>query len=249
MSIDNLIPLLAVFALASYFQTVTGFGLGMIVIGVTSGFALAPLPVVAAVVSLVTLVNSGVALRGRLHLIDWRAARAVLAGVLPSIALGVLLLDYLSASAANTLKFLLGAAITYSGVVFALRPAQLAERSPDRSFFVTGLFSGLFGGLFGMAGPPAIFHFYRQPMDLAAVRCMLLLVFTFTSVGRVIFVGFRGGLTADVWLLTGFAVLFVALATLAGRRYPPPLGPMTMRRIAYSVLILLGLGLMATAVA
>ncbi len=249
MSIDNLIPLLAVFVFASYFQTVTGFGLAMIVMGVTSGFALAPVAVVAAVVSLVTLVNSGIALRGRLHLIDWRAAGFVLAGIVPSVVVGVLLLDYMSTSAASALKFLLGVAITYSGVVFALRPTQLPERSPDRSFFATGLFSGLLSGLFGMAGPPAIFHFYRQPMDLAAVRCMLILVFTCTSVSRAIVVATQGGLTAEVWLLTAFAVVAVALATVAGRRHPPPFQPTTMRRIAFSVLILLGLSLIVSALA
>ena len=37
MSIETAAALLAVIAVGTYFQTVTGFGLGMIVIGVTSG--------------------------------------------------------------------------------------------------------------------------------------------------------------------------------------------------------------------
>ena len=82
-------------------------------------------------VSVVTLVNSAVALPGKLHHIDWPAARAVLAGVVPSIVAGVLLLDYLSSTAASLLQFLLGAVIIYSGVVFALRwrrmPAAVEE--------------------------------------------------------------------------------------------------------------------------
>lgn len=248
MSIDTLIPLLAVIVVATYFQTVTGFGLGMIVMGATNGFDLAPMPLVAAVISLVTLVNSGVALPGRLHLIDWPAARAVLLGVLPSIVAGVMLLDYLSSSGSMVLKFLLGATITYSGVVFALKPTQLAERSSDRSFFLSGLFSGLSGGLFGMAGPPVIFQFYRQPIELPAVRCMLLLVFAFTSSTRTVFVATQGGLTRDVWLLAAFSVLLVALATFAGRRYPPPVAPATMRRVTFSVLIVIGISLMVSAI-
>lgn len=242
-----LLALLAFFAIGTYFQTVTGFGLGMIVMGAASGFDLAPLPVVAAVVSLMALTNSAVALPGKLHLIDWPAARAVLLGVVPAIVVGVLLLDYLSVVAATGLKLLLGAVITYSGVVFALRPTQLPERSPNRSFFASGLLAGLFGGLFGMAGPPVIFHFYRQPMALPAVRSMLLLVFTFTSATRTVFVGAQGGLTAEVWLLTAFAVFLVAGAAFAGRRFPPPVAPSTLRRIAFSVLILIGLSLMASA--
>ncbi|PLX73301.1 MAG: hypothetical protein C0607_13880 [Azoarcus sp.] len=247
MSIEHLTALMFVIAIATYIQTVTGFGLGMIVMGATSGLELAPVPVVAAVVSLITLVNSAVALPGRMHLVDWRAARAVLLGVIPSIVAGVLLLNYLNSAASIILKLLLGAVITYSGVVFALRPTQHAERSPDRGFFVCGLFSGLFGGLFGMAGPPAIFHFYRQPMDLAVVRHMLLLVFAFTSATRTVYLGINGELTREIWILAAIAALLVALATAAGRHYPPPLAQVTMRRIAFGILILIGAGLVVSA--
>ena len=247
MSIETIAALLAVIAVGAYFQTVTGFGLGMIVMGVTSGFDLVPIALVAAIVSVVTLVNSAVALPGKLHHIDWPAARAVLAGVVPSIVVGVLLLDYLSSTAASLLQFLLGAVIIYSGVVFALRPAQLAERSSNRSFFVSGFFSGLFGGLFGMAGPPVIFHFYRQPFELVVVRNMLLLTFAFTAGTRTVFVGTQGLFTPEVWLVIGLTVPLVALATAAGRRYPPPLAPTTMRRIAFGVLVVIGAGLVTTA--
>ena len=244
----HLLPLLAVIAFATYFQTVTGFGLGMIVIGATSGFDLAPVSVVAAVVSLVTLVNSAVALPGRLNLIDWPAARAVLLGVLPASVTGVLLLDYLSSSAAEVLRFMIGAVIAYSGVSLALKPRVQAERSSNRGFFLCGVFAGLSSGLFGMAGPPAIYHLYRQPMEIASIRCMLLLVFAFTASARTLFVATQGGLSAEVWLLTAFAVLLVALASYAGRRFPPPFSATTMRRIAFGTLLAIGLSLMITAV-
>lgn len=242
----SLVALLAAIAFGTYLQTVTGFGLGMVVMGAASGFALAPVPVVAAVVALVTLVNSAVVLHGRLDLVDWRAARAVLIGVVPSIIAGVLLLDYLSSSAAQLLKFLLGLTIATSGIVFALRPSPRETRSSDASFLVSGVFAGLFGGLFGMAGPPVIFHFYRQPLELAAVRTMLLLVFAFTSGSRTAFVAFQGGLTAEVWLLSGMAVVLAAAAAIAGRRFPPPLPPTTMRRIAFGILIVIGVSLIVS---
>ncbi|MCB1905952.1 MAG: sulfite exporter TauE/SafE family protein [Rhodocyclaceae bacterium] len=243
---SGFVALVATIAVGTYFQTVTGFGLGMIVMGAAGAFALAPLPEVAAVIGLVTLVNSAVVLHGRLALVDWPAARAILVGVLPATVAGVLLLDYLSSAASQTIKVLLGTTIAASGIVFALRPTQLARRSGNASFFASGLFAGLFGGLFGMAGPPVIFHFYRQPMSLEAVRGMLLLVFACTSASRTAFVGMQGGLTSQVWLLAGVAVLFAALSAVLGRRYPPPLAPLAMRRVAYLTLILIGVGLVGS---
>lgn len=67
MTLELLVPFIAIAAVAGYFQTVTGFGLGMIVIGATSGLNVAPVASVAAVVSLMMLANSAVALPGKLR--------------------------------------------------------------------------------------------------------------------------------------------------------------------------------------
>ncbi len=242
-----LAALVATIALATYFQTVTGFGLGMIVMGAASAFALAPLPDVATIISLVTLVNSAVVLHGRFGLVDWPAARAIVIGVIPAMVAGVLLLGYLSDNAARVLQFLLGMAIVLGGVVFALRPTPKATRSGNRSFVACGLAAGLFGGMFGIAGPPVIFHFYRQPMPLEAVRCMLLLVFAMTASSRTVFIALQGRLDAGILVLAAIASAVVAVAAFLGRRYPPPIPPMALRRIAYGTLIVIGASLMASA--
>ena len=134
------------------------------------------------------------------------------------------------------------------GLHLSLKPRVQAERSSNRGFFLCGVFAGLSSGLFGMAGPPAIYHLYRQPMEIASIRCMLLLVFAFTASARTLFVATQGGLSTEVWLLTAFAVLLVALASYAGRRFPPPFSATTMRRIAFGTLLVIGLSLMITAV-
>lgn len=241
--------LLVTIAIAAYFQTVTGFGLGMIVMGATSGMHLASVASVAAVVSLVSLANSVVALPGRMQQLDWRAARAAVLGILPAIVGGVLLLEYLSSAAANLLQLLLGAVIVHGSVSFALRPVQLAVRSSDLSFAASGFLSGLSGGLFGVAGPPLIFQFYRQPMEPVAVRNMLLLLFAITSAARSLYLGVQGRLNSEIWTLTALAVPLVALVTVIARRYPPPLPPRMMRRVVFMVLLLIGGYLMMTALA
>lgn len=247
MSTWLILSLLTVIAIGTYFQTVTGFGLGMIVMGVTSGFDLASVPYTATVVSFVTMVNSSVALTGKLHHIDWPVARAVMIGVIPSSILGVILLDYLNAGFSQILQLLLGGVIVYSGIIFALRPRQHKKKSSTPSFFITGFFSGLFGGLFGMAGPPVIFHFYRQPMTLVVVRHMLLLIFALSAVTRTLFVMAQGRMDSSTFLVSVLAVPVVALMTMFARKYPPPLPPEAIRRIAYAVLVLIGLSLIAGA--
>lgn len=244
MTADHLLPLLALMGAASYFQTVTGFGLGMIVMGATSGLGLAPVATVATLVSLVTLANSAVALPGKMHHIDWRAVGAATLGILPSVVAGVLILDYLSSAASGILQVLLGAVVLYGGLSAALRPAPLVRRSGDRSFFVSGIFGGLLSGMFGVSGPPLIFQFYRQPLSMVEIRCALILVFTATSVTRTLFSAWQGQLGADIWAQAALAVPVVAVTTIAARRFPPPLSAVATRRIAFGVLVVIGAYLM-----
>lgn len=241
------LPMLAVMAAAGYFQTVTGFGLGMIVMGAASVLQLAPVATLAVLVSLVTLANSAVALPGRMQRMDWPAVRAATLGLLPSVVAGALLLDYLDRRAADLLQLLLGTVILYGGLGAAWRPEPLQRRSSQRSFFLSGVFGGLLSGLFGVSGPPLIFQFYRQPLRLAEIRGALILVFTVSSTIRTLFSLSQGRLDAALWLQAALAVPVVALATAAARRFPPPLSAGATRRLAFGVLVLIGGGLAAPA--
>lgn len=248
MRIDILIPFLAIIALAVYFQTVTGFGLGMIVMGATGGLELVSVATIATIVSLLSLVNCAVAMPGTLHHINWRITRIVIYGIVPSVIGGVLLLDYLGSSTSHVVKLLLGLVIIYSGISVIQKVTPGERPLSNRSFFLSGLFSGIFSGLFGISGPPLVYQFYRQKMDLATIRYSLTFLFSIAAGIRALFVTCQGELTTEALLLCFSALPVVALATLAGKRYPPPLRYQTMRSIACMVLIVIGLSLMVPAV-
>ncbi|AKM31162.1 hypothetical protein AB870_15095 [Pandoraea faecigallinarum] len=234
------LPLMLLLGFATYFQTVTGFGLGMIVLGGASGFGLAPVASVAILVSLVTLINSALALPGTWHLIDWRAVRAATLGIVPSVVAGVLLFDYLNGTASNILHLLLGAVVLYGGIGSAIRPAPRTERAGDAGFFFSGIFGGLLSGMFGISGPPLIFYFYRQPLTLVQIRCALILLFAVTASIRTAYSALAGQLPASMWWQAAIALPVVTFATLFARRHPPPLSGTTTRRLAFVTLILLG---------
>lgn len=243
----SLVAMLGAIAFATYFQTVTGFGMGMIALGAASGFQLMPLGTAAVAVSLLTLLTSPLVLAGKLHHLDRRALGALLLGMIPAIYGGVWLLDYLSRSASTLLQFLLGTAITAGCAVLAVKPVRRDRLSSPTANVAAGAFAGLFGGLFGFSGPPLVFHLYRQPLEQVVVRSTLVTMFACSATIRVAAVGMQGGLDAQVWLIFATATPLVVAATFLGRRYPPPLSPPNLRRLAFVAVGLMGAGLMASA--
>jgi uncharacterized membrane protein YfcA len=236
---DGTIALLLLVALGSWFQTLTGFGLGLIVVGAASGLGL-PLAGVATFVNLVSLPQNALALRGWRAHIDWRLAAAAVAGLLPAVTLGVLLLQRLDVTATLALQALLGALVLHAALGLLRQPRPLMRRSPTHSFVLSGLAGGLMGGLFGMAGPPLILHFYRQPLELPRIRSVLLVVFTAMSLWRTLASAAHGGIDTAMLLQALAALPVAALATHAARRFPPRLSQAALRRVAYAVLLALG---------
>ncbi len=165
--------------------------------------------------------------------------------VLPASVLGVVLLDYLSSEAADVIQVLLGLVIVYGGLNFAWRPRPVPEVSGLLSFSWYGFLGGVIGGMFGIPGPPLIFQLYRQPMTLAQIRTALIFLNAVIAGSRSLFVAIQGQLYAQEIILSAVCLPLVAVATVAGKRYPPPFSSEAMRRIAFVLLIAMGLGLMA----
>lgn len=247
MNLEFLLPFLFIVAFASYVQTVTGFALAMIVMGVVTGLGMASVSDISVIVTIVMLGNCTFALSGALHYVDWHAVRAATLGVLPAIVAGVLLLDYLSKSAAEVLQLLLGMAIVSGGIHVMMWPTPRAVRSTDGSFALSGVLGGIFGGLFGVAGPPLIYLFYRQPLPLVVIRKTLIMIFAITSLSRLAFIGAQGKVTVGLLVTGSVALPVVALATMVGRRFPPPFSDTVMRRIVFLLLTVIGVSLVFAA--
>lgn len=247
MSYDQAIAFLAVVAAAGYFQTVTGFGFGMIVLGAMTGLGYLSIPTTAAIVNILALVNCATALPGRLDHLEVGLIRWIAVGLLPAIALGLLLLSFLSVAASSVLQAALGMLVAYGGISVVWHTSSNTELSPKWSFLVAGVGAGLCGGLFGVSGPPLIYQFYRQPIELAHIRNTLLLLFSLTSGLRLLMLALSGQLDMTILVFAAIALPVVVLTTYLGRRLPPPLSPRVMRVVVCTMLVGIGAQLTVSA--
>lgn len=240
MDFATLLPFLLAAAAGSYVQSVAGFAMGMIIIAVMVGGGLMAVPVITAVVSLLSLVNIVLALRGHGHHLARPVFGWMAAGLLPAVAVGVWLLERLDARAQWLLELLLGVFIVAGSSSMMVRPRPRQRVSPPAACFAAGFSGGLLGGLFAASGPVMGWFNYRQPLSVAEIRATLLASFALTTTFRTLAVGYAGGLTAEVWQLFLFGLPLVLLGTWAGRNFPPPVSDAALKRMAFAVLVMMG---------
>jgi uncharacterized protein len=240
-SVVALALFLAIVLIGSYVQAVAGFAMGLLIIAVAASTTLFDLEVTAAAVSLLSLVNILLSLRGHYHLVQGRTLRLLAVGQLPAIALGIWLLGVLNSNLTAWLQVLLALFLIAGSGAMMLRPVPLAVQSGTASTLTAGFAGGLLGGLFAASGPVMGWFCYRQPLPVTEIRATLLGCFAITTLARTLMVAGTGGLTMDVVVMAGAGLPLVLVGTWLGRRFPPSFGEAMMRRIAFGALLAMGI--------
>lgn len=235
---------LGIVAFGCYTQAVTGFALGLIVVALSALFGIMSIGLASIVVTIITLSNAGLALGRSGCQVRWNRVVPVILASLPTIYIGLLLLDQMSAESQGLLRLLLGVTIVASSLLLVFNPRPKARESSRASFGLLGGVAGVLGGLFAAFGPPLIFHFYRQPLKLAMIRDSLLMIFLLMSVVRIVFLLVEDAMPLDALIQAGLALPVTLAFTFLGGKLPPPMGELAMRRSAFALLMLTGIGVM-----
>ncbi|MFT7547282.1 MAG: putative membrane protein YfcA, partial [Candidatus Azotimanducaceae bacterium] len=128
MELNSLFILLLII-FGTMVQTITGFAMGLIIIGGVTVLGLAEIETTAAIVSLISVVNAFVALRYTYKFVDKQYIKWLALGMLPMILLGIFILDYLSGTSDGRLRKILGFVIVSAGILLMLKPAPFLKAS------------------------------------------------------------------------------------------------------------------------
>lgn len=238
---------LALASVAAYLQTTTGFAFGLVMMAGIALTGALSLPDAAVFVGLLTLVNALLMLRKGWHHVAWRLVGLALLTGLPALGGGYLLLEWLADSSVVALKLLLGGVTMLSSLQLAFSRGAQAQPSAPWVTGVFGILSGLMGGLFSTAGPPLVYHLYRQPLPAAVIRETLVAVFGINAVLRLALVAGSGNIPPGATWPCLLAIPMVWLGTTAARHFPPPLSAKAFRALVFILLFLSGLPLVAPA--
>ncbi len=238
---------LAAVFVGSYVQAVAGFAMGMIIVAVVGGLRLLDVPTLAAVISLLTILNVILALRGQLHEVNRHLFLWLAAGQVPAIFFGLQLMQWLDGNTRWLLEICLGLFITVGGLSMSLKPHPWPRVSGRFTTFLTGLSGGLVGGMFSASGPVLGWFGYSQPLPLAAIRATLLACFVLTTGTRTVLVGLEGGLTRPVLSYALIGLPVVVLGTWLGNNFAPPVSENSIKRMAYILLLVMGIWMLVSA--
>ncbi len=242
---NDLIFFLMMVALGAFIQTITGFAMGLVIIGGVTLLGLADVGFAAAVISLISLVNTGVALRSTYKHVNYAYLRDISISLVPAMVVGVLLLNYLSTAAYDLLKAILGLVIIVAGILLMLQPVPRDKPAARPWVFLTGSIGGVIAGLFSAGGAPLAYFMYRQPLVLVTIRATLLSFFAVSTFGRSVIIGIDGQLTQEVLITAVVSVPVVILVTMSTLRVADRVPDAMVRRIVFLLLILMGLSLIS----
>lgn len=228
---------------ATFAQNTTGFAFGLLLLGLTGMLQIAPMSAVANVSTILTMVNALLLVRAWPQL-QRGLLFLILAASLCGVALGVYLLGWLSGEFQSMLRMLLGSTIVLCSLMLLLTPKPHERLSGTASFMGMAGLSGVMGGLFASAGPPMVFHLYRQPLPIEVVRQTLILLFAVNALLRLGLVAGQGGFDHQTMLLTLEALPVVLLFTTWMKRRPLRIAQKHMRVLVFVLLMLSGMSLL-----
>lgn len=243
MSAPEIAAFLCLVAFGAAVQSITGFAMGLIIMGGVGAFGLADIAFGAAVVSIVSLTNTSIALRHTYRFIDREFWRWLVTGLLPMTIAGVLLLHALSGEFYQWLRIFLGVVIISAGTLLMLRPTPFERRSGAGLVATMGCIGGLIGGMYGAGGAPLAWLMYRQPIEVNRIRATLLATFFVSTSSRLVAIGATGQFSRAILLVSLASIPVVVTVTLLASRFAHHVPDRAVRRAVFMLLVVLGASL------
>lgn len=239
----DLLLLAACVGLAFFAQSVTGFG--AVLIALTLGALLFPVPQVLPVLIALTFPHSlYLVVRYRAH-VNWRLLlREILPLMFLGMPVGILIADVLPG---DTLKKLLGVLVVYIAGRELLRMLRareiLVQVSMPRFYAWTGA-AGVLQGMYGTGGPLLVYGLSQHGLERGAFRATMLVLWPVLNAVLMGYFLYAGRWTE--WTTTAFLWMLPALVVgiVLGDYLHHRISERQFNLVLQSLLMLSGIGLL-----
>ena len=229
--------LIAVIALvASYTQSVTGFGFGIVaMIFLPSLLLYTEANVLSSMLSTLT---SALVLITTYRKINWKNLVFPLIG---SIFTNYLAITFIKTQENQTLILLLGIALFALSLYFFFFSEKVKIKQTWYTGLLAGILSGVMNGMFSIGGPPVVVYYLQSEDDpenyLATISAYFVLS-GFISIGMKLASGF---VTPNVWIGLAVGAVGMLFGSLFGKLTRTKTKPETIRKAVYGIMALSGI--------
>ncbi|MBS0210920.1 MAG: sulfite exporter TauE/SafE family protein [Planctomycetes bacterium] len=230
-----LLHVVAVLTLAGLVQGLTGFGFGMVAMGLLP--LVIELEQAQAIITLTNLIVCVLMVGVKFSDVEWRGARRLLIAALVGVPFGYAFVEQLPYVWATRL---LGVALCSMVLFDSLIARRMRWRLPPLVGWFCGLGGGLLGGAFNIGGPPIVAYVYSQPWTKQQQVATLSMVFLSSGLMRFALVTAHGELTASVWQAVAWSALPLLIATYVGHRLLDFVSQPVLRGGVYTGIFVLG---------
>ena len=217
---------------------ICGFGSTLIAVPLMAHFY--PLKFVIPVIVLVDCVASvrqGLRLREGINRIEFLA-------MLPFILVGMVLGAFVLVRAPGDILLpILGVFVTAYGIYYAVRHESVF-RIARWTAGPIGLFAGAMSSVFGMAGPLYVMYLAGRGSTPEQIRATMPVIFSFTTIGRILLFAVLGLITQDVLLTAAILAPIMLFGVWCGNRWHARFTREHMVRASGVVLALSGLSIL-----
>lgn len=222
---------------AFFTQAATGFGAG--VISLTLSALLFPIDVLLTwIVPLIALICSYLLIRHHDH-IDWKLLLRV---ILPCMGGGMLVGQYFFYSLdGDLLKPILGVVVIGLALRELLRNADKQSRTPLLPWALAG---GVIHGMFASGGPLLVYGLNAQPLDKAAFRSTLVVVWLVLALVLIASYIVSGKLTTAALPNIGILAAILPFSIIAGEKAHNHVPEATFKKAINVILIFCGVALL-----
>jgi len=231
----------AIVCLAGIMQSAVGFAYALFATPVLVWMGV-PLPVTIAIVSTCAFVQASLGARHLVADVPWRLAGVTVVSRLATTIVGVFILGMLSTLSVDAIKLVVGCVLCLSvGIQFAARPRAAAKLHWAWGALAFSA-SGLLAGTCGMGGPPLVIWALAHDWSSERTRGFLFAVFAASIPIQISLLYMMFGVDilwgAAIGLLLGPAVM---LGTVVGLHLGKQISKPMLCRIAYAILLVIGL--------
>ncbi len=220
---------------AWFFQSITGFGAGIFIIGILSLFYNPKMVIVSSAIFNL-LGTLSLIYQNRKGRVEYALLFQLILGSIPGIYLGAYILDRIGN---RELLFIVATFIILLGLYdLGVHKGWLRIRLGDHMGVPMGFLGGFFAGLVGMGGPPPLVFLAQRLKDPQSIKLMLNIYFTSNILFRLSFYNYLDVVVLDMGFLF-FGLMGLLLGLLLGNLFTERLSAERYRAsIPYMVIAL-----------